>query len=242
MNIYDLPPIAAALHAASSAIGAISSLLTPIAGASATASAVVLVTLLLRAVLIPVGRSQVRAEAGRRRLAPRLAELRRRFARDPQRLQREMLALHAAEKVSPIAGLLPALAQAPVVSLVYGVFTHPVIAGHTNVLLTQHLVGVPLGASLVSLAGALNPPALLVFGMMLAVIVATVLIGRRENRRWTLPPETPAAGRVAQALGWLPLVTVVLAAVIPLAAALYLTVTTVWTQVERALLRRAILT
>jgi len=241
MNLFDLPPIAAALHAASSAIDALSSLLAPIAGASATALAIVLVTLALRAALIPVGRSQVKAEAGRRRLAPKLAELRRRFARDPQRLQRETLALHAAEKVSPIAGLLPALAQAPVVSLVYGVFTHPVIAGQANGLLAQHLLGVPLGASLASLTGVLTPSVLIVFGVLLAVIVATVLIGRRENRRWMLPPETAAAGRVAQVLGWLPLITVVFAAIVPLAATLYLTVATVWTQAERAILRRAIL-
>ena len=242
MNIADLPPVAALLHAASSAIDAVSSLLAPLAGASATALAIVVVTLLLRVALIPVGRSQVRAEAGRRRLGPKLAELRKRFARDPRRLQRETLALHAAERVSPIAGLLPALAQAPVVSLVYGVFTHPVIAGQANGLLAQHLVGIPLGASLVSLAGALSPATLVVFGILLGVIVATVIVGRRENRRWMPPAESATAARVAGVLGWLPLVTVAVAAVVPLAAALYLTVTTVWTQAERAILRRAILT
>jgi YidC/Oxa1 family membrane protein insertase len=239
VNISDWPPVAALLHAASSALTALADLLAPLAGASAAALAIVLVTLLLRAALIPVGRSQVRAEAGRRRIAPKLAELRRRFARDPERLQRETLALYAAEKVSPFAGLLPMLAQAPVVSLVYGVFTHATIAGTANALLGQHLLGVPLGASLTSLLGALSPATLLVFGALLAVIVATVLLGRRENRRWMIDPT--AGGRLASVLSWLPLITVVFAAIVPLAATLYLAVTTVWTQVERAILRRALL-
>jgi len=240
MNLFDLPPVAAVLQAASAATHALATFLTPLAGASAAAIAIVLVTLLLRAALIPIGRSQVRAEAGRRRLAPRLAELRKRFARNPERLRRETLALYAAEKVSPVAGLLPTLAQAPVVSLVYGVFTHPMIAGHANGLLAARLVSVPLGTSLVSSLGAITPVTLLVFGALLAVITAAVLIGRRENRRWAT--STDAGSRLAQALGWLPLVTVVFASVVPLAATLSLAVTTVWTQAERAILRRAILT
>jgi YidC/Oxa1 family membrane protein insertase len=244
MNIYDWPPVAALLHAASSAFTALSALLDPLAGASATALAIVLVTLALRAALIPVGRAQVRAEAGRRRIAPKLAELRRRWAKNPERLQRETLALHAAEKVSPFAGMLPTFAQAPVVALVYGLFTHPVISGQANVLLAQHLAGVPLAASLVSTLGALSVGSVLVFGALLAAIAAAAVLGRRENLRWAVPAE-PGAGSgargLAAALSWLPLVTVVFAAFVPLAATLYLAVATIWTQVERAILRRAML-
>jgi YidC/Oxa1 family membrane protein insertase len=244
MNITDWPPVAALLHAASTAFTALSTLLDPLAGASATALAIVLVTLALRAALIPVGRSQVRAEAGRRRIAPKLAELRRRWAKNPERLQRETLALYAAEKVSPIAGILPMLAQAPVVALVYSLFTHPVIAGQANALLAQHLAGVPLGVSLVSTLGAASLGSVLVFGALLAAIAVAAVLGRRENLRWALPPE-PTAGagarRLTAVLSWLPLVTVAIAAFVPLAATLYLAVTTIWTQVERAILRRAIL-
>jgi YidC/Oxa1 family membrane protein insertase len=247
MNIYDLPPVAALLHAASAAVEAVASILTPLAGASATALTIVVVTLVLRTLLIPVGRSQVRAEVGRRRLAPKLAELRRRHRRSPERLRRETMALYAAEKVSPFSGLLPTLAQAPVVSLVYGLFTHPVIAGQSNALLGQHLAGVPLGASLpslVALGGTATVGGLLLFGGLLALIAAAVVVGRRENRRWAPPPDPTAPAwsqRIAGALSWMPLITVAFAAVVPLAATLYLAVTTVWTQVERAILRRAIL-
>ena len=44
--------------------------------------------------------------------------------------------------------------------------------------------------------------------------------------------------RVAAVLSWAPFITVVFAGFVPLAAALYLTVTTAWTLVERALLRK----
>ena len=53
-------------------------LLEPFAGVASAAAAIVLVTLLVRAALIPVGVSQAKAERTRARLAPRIAELRRR--------------------------------------------------------------------------------------------------------------------------------------------------------------------
>jgi YidC/Oxa1 family membrane protein insertase len=75
-------------------------------------------------------------------------------ARAPERLQRETLALYRAEGVSPAAGCLPLLIQAPIVGLVYAVFLHGSIAGHANPLLGEHLFGVPLGQTAVAAAAS----------------------------------------------------------------------------------------
>ena len=61
MDIYAFPPIAAILDAAYGALTALSAALEPLAGTAASASAVILVTLLIRALLIPVGISQAKA-------------------------------------------------------------------------------------------------------------------------------------------------------------------------------------
>ena len=61
----------------------------------------------VRALLIPVGVSQVRAEFTRRRLAPQLAELQRRHGKDRETLARKTMELYQAEKTSPFAGMLP---------------------------------------------------------------------------------------------------------------------------------------
>lgn len=112
MNFFDFPPFAAALDAASAALGALGGVVSP-------GFAIVLVTIALRAALIPLNLAVVRAEGHRRRIAPQLARLRSRCAKQPERLRKETLALYAAEKVSPIAGFIPVLAQAPVPTLVY---------------------------------------------------------------------------------------------------------------------------
>ena len=148
MDLSAFPPFAVVLDGLHSVVVALGDLVEPVAGASSSALAVVLLTLLVRALLVPVGVSQVRAEIGRRRLAPALADLRRRI-RDPQALQRATAALYTSEKVSPLAGCLPTLAQTPVLTAVWSLFSHPVIAGHANVLLGHGLAGAALGATLV---------------------------------------------------------------------------------------------
>ena len=242
MDIFAFPPLAALLNAAYGALAGLSDLLTPLAGPSAAALAVVLVTLLVRALLIPVGVSQAKAEQTRARLAPRLRELQRRHKKNPERLQKEMMELYRAENTSPFAGILPVLAQAPVVGLLYTLFLRPEIAGHPNDLLTHDLFGAPLGTSLVSAltSGTATPSTFLVFGVLLAVMIAVAEVTRRVFRPVPVegddsPLNSPAMLRVVSSLHYL---TAVFAAFVPLAAALYLTVTVVWTLVQRVILRR----
>ena len=242
MDFYRFPPIAAALDAAYSVVTALSDLVAPIAGSAAAAVAIVLVTLFVRSLLIPVGVSHVRADFTRRRLAPHLQELQRRYKKKPEVLQRKTLELYAAEKASPFAGILPALAQAPVLSVVYGLFTQPAINGHANALLVEHLGTVPLGSSLFSLVGGgALWPGIAVFVVLLAIIGVVAFLSRRIQLRLAAPPtdDAPAVMRTMTAwLSWLPFITVAFAAIVPLAATLYLAVSTTWTLVERIVLRR----
>ena len=242
MNIYTFPPVAAALDAAHATVSALADALAPLAGAHSAALAIVVVALIVRAALIPVGMATARADADRRRLAPQLQRLRERYQKQPELLQRKTMELYSAEKVSPLAGCLPLLVQAPIVSIVYGLFVSPHINGHTNVLFEAPLAGAPLGTSLPSLmlAGAWWPDVAVV-AVLLGIIAVVSAFSRRVSMRWAAQSQNPGmpAGTLA-VLSWLPFLTVVFAAIVPLAATLYLTVTTTWALVERVLLRRRI--
>jgi YidC/Oxa1 family membrane protein insertase len=253
VDLYSFAPIASVLDAAHSVVTGLADLLTPLVGASSTVLAIVLVTLALRLVLIPVGAAQARAEFTRRRLAPQLQQLQRRYTKHPEVLQRKTLELYTSEKASPLAGMLPTLAQAPVLSVVYGLFVLPTINGHANGLLTERLFGANLGTSLVGLLarGAVGPD-LLVFACLLAAIAAVAWVSRVVSLRFAptasasmTPATTVDAGgaahamaRVTAVLSWLPFVTVLFVSLVPLAATLYLAVTTAWTLAERVVLRR----
>ncbi|POH68734.1 preprotein translocase YidC [Cryobacterium zongtaii] len=256
MDIYAFGPIAAVLDAAYAVLHNLTLFLTPFATANAAALAVIVLTLALRLLLIPVGVSQARAQQLRQRLAPRLTELRRLHGTNPERLQRETAALYAAENASPLAGCLPLLVQAPILSIVYGLFVLGTINGHDNALLAGALFGSPLGTSILTgWAAGPTPTVLLVGGVLLVVLLVAQLLSRRLMLAQgaasaaapapgaALPPAPGALSPAAQAtmtgvLSWLPLISVVFAAFVPLAAAIYLTVSALWGVTERALLWR----
>lgn len=240
MDIFAFPPLTWLLDAAYGGLAGLSTILTPLAGASAAALAVVLVTLLVRALLIPVGISQAKAEQTRARLAPRLRALQQKHKKNPERLQKEMLELYRSENTSPFAGMLPVLAQAPVVGILYTLFLRPEIAGHPNALLEHDLFGAPLGTSLPHMltAGPFQLPTLLVYGVLIAIMIVIADITRRVFRPTPVddsPLSSPGMLRIMSAMHYL---TAVFAVFVPLAAALYLTVTVAWTLVQRVVLRR----
>lgn len=251
MDIYSLPPVAVVLDGAYGVVTTLALWLAPLFGSLSAAFAIALITILVRCALIPVGRAQVRAEFARARLAPRLREIQKRFSKNPELLRRKTMELYAQEKVSPTAGCLPTLAQAPVLSTVYGLFILTTVAGHQNLLLAEHVAGIPLGTSLMSLlATGTVWPGVLVFGALLLVIGTTAWLSRTvalkfaQSQKIAGAPAAEGAGatmeRLSGALSWLPFTTLVFAAVVPLAATIYLTVTTAWTLVERIILRRVL--
>lgn len=240
MDIFAFPPLTLLLDGAYNALLSLSTLLEPLAGAAASALAVILVTLLVRCALIPVGVSQAKAEQMRARIAPKMRDLQKRHGKDRERLQRETMALYRDEQASPLAGCLPLLVQAAVVGTLYTLFLRPEIAGHSNALLSHELFGAPLGSSLLHVlgSGALDTATGVVWAVVLLIIVVIADVTRRLFRP-QVPTEGPlAAPGMLRLMNGLHYLTAVFATFVPLAAALYLVVTVSWTLVQRALLRR----
>lgn len=236
MDVFTLPPLAALLDLSARGLMALIAVLTPSAGPVAAAAAIVLVTLVVRIALVPAGVAQARADQARSRLAPRLRALQKRWRAHPERLQRETFALYRAEGVSPVAGCLPALIQAPIVGLVYAVFLRGSIAGHANPLLGEHLFGVPLGQSAVAaVSSGVVPAAAAVFGVIVLLIAFVGELTRRLLRPTAAAP-LPAWERTLTASA--PFLTAVAALFVPLAAALYLLTSAGWTLGQRLVLRR----
>ncbi|MGU3408752.1 membrane protein insertase YidC [Microbacterium sp. M1A1_1b] len=238
------PLVGGALHLGADLLAALTATLDPVAGPLAAALAVVLATLAVRALLVPLSVLQVRAERDRRRLAPQLAALRKRYGTDTARLQRAVQELYTSEHVSPLAGCLPVLAQAPVLSLVYALFTHATIAGATNTLLEATLVGIPLGHSFVAVVTSPLWVHAWVVVLLLAALAVLVELTRRANLRWNPPAgadgAVPGSAATMAITRWVPFVTVVFAAIAPLAAALYVVTSVSWAAGERAVLRRVL--
>ena len=92
--------------------------------------AVIVITLIIRALLAPLLQFQLvtsrKAMTEQRKLAPQVAELRKKYKKDPQRLQSETMKLYQEHGINPLgqfAGCLPMVLQMPVLIALYYVFT-----------------------------------------------------------------------------------------------------------------------
>ncbi|MFE0276730.1 YidC/Oxa1 family membrane protein insertase [Streptomyces sp. NPDC058992] len=230
-----------------SLVGRLADLVQPLFHASATAAAIVLFTALVRLAVHPLSRAAARGQRERARLAPQMAELRRKHGKDPERLQRAVLELHTREKVSPLAGCLPGLLQLPAFFLMYHLFSSPRIGGEANELLGHGLFGAELGgrwADALVQGGVFGPAGsvyLALFGIV-AVVAAFTYVRTRRQLATAAPagPEQalPGAGLMTRVLPLMSFATLITVAVVPLAAALYVVTSTTWSAVERVLLYR----
>jgi YidC/Oxa1 family membrane protein insertase len=241
-------PMGAAYHVV---IG-LATVLTPIGAGLATAVAIVMFTAGVRLLLSPLSFFAFRGQASLARLQPKIADLRKKYGNQPERLQAELTALYRAEGGGMLAGCLPLLLQLPFFSVMYRLFLSPVVAGQRNGLLTRSLLGTPLGSHLLSGAGLVTAH-VLVFGGLLALLAAAAYLTAKAARRTEAVVAGSAAvaavgaaavSAAAQPAGMgalgriLPYSTVVIAAFVPLAAGLYLLTTTCWTLAERAVMAR----
>ncbi|MFF4982617.1 YidC/Oxa1 family membrane protein insertase [Streptomyces sp. NPDC001046] len=223
-------------------------LLRPLFGASAAAAAIVLFTALVRLLVHPLSRAAARGQKARTALRPRIAELRRKHAGDPERLQRAVLDLHAQEKVSPLAGCLPGMLQIPAFFLLYHLFSSDTIGGEANGLLGHRLLAAPLGGRWAdALQGGLFSGAGLVYLGLFAVVACVAVFSYRLSKRMlAADPPAPSGdaeqvhgmGAVTRVMPFMSFFTLVTVAVVPLAAALYVVTSTTWSVAERAVLYR----
>jgi YidC/Oxa1 family membrane protein insertase len=221
----------------SDALSHLASALSPLGGVVA---AIVVLTLAVRLALHPLTRAAVRGERVRARLAPRVAELRKRHGSDFVRLSQETQSLYRSEQISPYVGILPLLIQLPMVFVLYRVFAHG-----DGPLATARLFGVSLHAHL--LASLANPAALIVFGVILAFLAALAWGNARRSAMIAQVAAVPVAAGAVGAVGAIgaigriaPYLLLVSGVILPLAAGIYLVTTTAWSLAENTLLRRGL--
>jgi YidC/Oxa1 family membrane protein insertase len=187
MSVFLGVPVGAAYHL----VFALTQLLAPVAGGLAAAAAIVLFTAVVRLAISPLSLRALRGQAAMARLAPQVQVLRTRYGRQPGRFSSELSALYKREGTSPFASVLPLLAQWPVLSVMYLLFRSATVDGAQNRLLSDGLLGVPLGSHWLAGASLLSAHDAL-FLAVFAVLAALCWLSARLARR-TVPGPPPAA-------------------------------------------------
>ena len=81
--------------------------------------AIILLTVMIKAVFFKLSETSYRSMANMRKLAPRLQQLKERYGDDRAKLNQAMMEIYKKEKINPLGGCLPILVQIPVFIALY---------------------------------------------------------------------------------------------------------------------------
>lgn len=92
--------------------------------------AIILVTVVVKALFFKLSAASYRSMANMRRVAPKLQSLKEQFGEDRQKMSQAMMDLYRKEKINPLGGCLPILVQMPVFIALYWVLLESVQLRH----------------------------------------------------------------------------------------------------------------
>jgi len=84
--------------------------------------AIIIVTILIRAILWPLSQKSVRSQKALQDLQPKLKAIQEKYKNDKQNQAAAMMAIYRENKINPFSSLLPILVQLPILIAVYQVF------------------------------------------------------------------------------------------------------------------------
>jgi YidC/Oxa1 family membrane protein insertase len=85
---------------------------------------IIALTVLTRAILIPLTYKQLKGMRALQALQPQIKELQEKYKNDKQRMQQEMMRFYKENKVNPFASCIPLVAQLPVFFTLFQVLRH----------------------------------------------------------------------------------------------------------------------
>ena len=91
---------------------------------------IIILTIIVKALLFKLSEKQFQSMAGMRRLMPKMQQIKDSYADDKMKLQQATMALYKKEKINPLGGCLPLLAQMPVFIALYWVLLESVELRH----------------------------------------------------------------------------------------------------------------
>ncbi|MEG3072356.1 MAG: YidC/Oxa1 family membrane protein insertase [Candidatus Syntrophopropionicum ammoniitolerans] len=89
-------------------------------GLPSYALAIILLTVLIKVILYPLTRKQMKSMLGMQRIQPKIKEIQDKWKKkDPKRMQEEVMKLYKEHNINPAAGCMPLLIQMPILIALY---------------------------------------------------------------------------------------------------------------------------
>ena len=211
--------------------------------------AIVIITIAIRVLLIPMAKQGMESQHAMQKIQPELKKIRAKYQKsDPQKMTQETLALYKRENIHPFSGFVPLLIQLPVIFGIIRVI---------NILFPRNGDGLDRAAvtedlySFVSLPEVIETSGL--FGLIPDLAAGSIILALlagiaqfiqskltfRKRQKSAKKEKGPESMMQTQMIYVLPAITVIFAANLPAAFALYWFVATAFAAVQQAILLRS---
>ncbi len=84
---------------------------------------IIILTLLFRLLMWPLMKQQSTSMAAQKELQPKIEELKKKYGKNQQKLNKEMMALYKKQGINPMGGCLPLLIQMPIFFMMFRLFS-----------------------------------------------------------------------------------------------------------------------
>ena len=191
--------------------------------------AIILLTVLVKAVMFPLAYKSYVSMGRMKKLQPQTEKIREKHKDDPQAMQKAMMALYKQEKVNPAAGCLPILLQIPVFFSLYKVLFVTLEMRHAPFFGWIQDLSAPDPTSIFTGFGMFDwgPPAFLLIGIWPIIMGITMWMQMQLN---PAPPD-PIQKKI---FAWMPVMFTFLLGSFPAGLVIYWTANNVLTIVQQA--------
>ena len=115
--------------------------------------AILCLTVVLRLIMFPLANKSYESVSRMKKIQPQMEELKKRYAKDPAKMQQETMELYKREKINPLSGCLPVLVQIPIFYALYKVLFVTLEMRHAPFFGWVHDLSAPDPTSFVNLFG-----------------------------------------------------------------------------------------
>jgi YidC/Oxa1 family membrane protein insertase len=177
---------------------------------------ILLLTLIVKGALFPFANWSYESMAKMKKVQPQMEEIKKKFANDKERQQKEMMALYGKEKINPAAGCLPILLQIPIFFALYKVLFVTIDMRHAPFFGWIKDLSAPDPTHLFNLFGLIpwTPPEFMHLGAWVVIMGITMWVQMQLN-----PPQPDPVQQ--QVFAWMPVIFTFMLASFPAGLVIY---------------------
>jgi YidC/Oxa1 family membrane protein insertase len=201
--------------------------------------AILIVTVLVKALFFPLANRSYMAMAKMKAVAPQLEAIKLRYPDDKPKQSQETMALYKREKINPVAGCLPMLIQLPVFFALYKVLVITIEMRQAPFFGWIRDLSQPDPTNVFNLFGLLpfDPSQIPVFGAYLMLGVWPLIMGVSMFMQMKMNPE-PADPVQKQVFAWLPVIFTFTMGAFPAGLVIYWTWNNTLSVVQQSLIMK----